>query len=155
MILASGLCFARVIPTPGLALEKASLTKAPKPVQDSPNQSAPCNWACNKANLNSGNDRFFPKSVNFVNKVNMSSQFVSQLIRYLLTASKKHQQWLCVPIFFISAKFLCELVRGTETTNFKVLKKKKTKKESNSSIFLQILNTRCMDTRLKQLDTLP
>ena len=68
MILASGLCFARVIPTPGLALEKASLIKAPKPVQDSPNQSAPCNWACNRANLNSGNDRFFPKSVNFVNK---------------------------------------------------------------------------------------
>lgn len=94
MILASGLCFARVIPTPELALEKASPIKAPKPVQDSPNQSAPCNCACNKANLNSGNDRFFPKSVNFVNfvnKVNMSSQFVSQLTRYLLAASKKHQ----------------------------------------------------------------
>ena len=37
MILASVLCFARVIPTPGLLLENASLIKTPKWVQDLPN----------------------------------------------------------------------------------------------------------------------
>ena len=37
MILASILCFARVIPTPDLPLENASLSKTPKRIQDLPN----------------------------------------------------------------------------------------------------------------------
>lgn len=114
----------KIMPTPGLSLEKASQIKAPKMVLPSPTESATWNVGWKKAKLNCGNDRSFPKSVNFNEHVFP----VCFSICYLLTTLKKRQQRLRVLIFLLFTKSLHELVQGL---NFKVLKKQAEKQLLN------------------------